>query len=151
MIDKGFKTFAHVATPLNLNNIRERHEGFVQCIKDNDLQFDKRLLKICNYDPLQAHNAVKCLIENFKVDAVFTSSDKITIDTCRALNDLMPNDNIITQFGFTNLSTADLISPPIISIKQPAFELGATTAEVLLHNIESAEYENWKTEDIIIN
>ena len=150
-IDKGAKKFAHITTPLVLRNIKDRYDGFLKCLDDNRIKFDKNLLKVCQFDPKEAEKAVVDIMENHDVDAIFTGSDRLTIDVFRSLKNLYAlKQKMIIQFGFSNHNIADLISPPIDVVKQPAYQIGVKTAEILLHNIESSSYNLWKKEDVKI-
>jgi LacI family transcriptional regulator len=151
IINQGAKSFAHITTPLSLKNIKERFDGFEKCLNDNKLPFNRNLLKVCNFDPKEADEAVKEIFNTNQIDAIFTGSDRITVDVCRAIKNLFPNgQNKIIQFGFSNLNITDLISPPLQAIRQPAFQMGVKTAENLLFNIESSSFSLWKNEDIKI-
>ncbi|HMP29989.1 MAG TPA: LacI family DNA-binding transcriptional regulator [Saprospiraceae bacterium] len=151
IIDKGAKIFAYITIPLILTNIQERYEGFLQCLKDNNLTFDDRFLKVCTFDPREAEAAAKEILLNHTIDAIFTISDRLTVEICRTIKKIN-NTNLrpVLHFGFTNLATADLLYPPVISISQPAFQLGVKTAENLLYNIESKSLISRKNDHIII-
>jgi LacI family transcriptional regulator len=151
IIDKGAKKIAHITTPLILKNIKERLDGFLKCLKDNKIDFENNLLKVCHFDPKEAEQAVIELLTNHEIDAIFTGSDRITVDVFRVLKNLFPEkqDKII-QFGFSNHNIVDLITPSIMVVKQPAFQLGTMTAQNLLHNIECKSYGSWKKEDVRI-
>jgi len=68
------------------------------------------------------------------------------IKTLKNHNIKIPDE--VGVIGFTETQMADLISPPLSSIKQPTYEIGKATAQLLLKQIES---ESMQPETIIMN
>ena len=151
LIEKGAKKIGHITTTTSLSNIKDRLEGFKKCLADHNMAFDGKLVRICSFDPAEATREVTDLYINHGIDAIFTGSDRITIDTCRALKNLFPDSGKgILLSGFTNSKEADLIDPPISVIKQPAFKMGIVAAETLIHNIEAKYSDQLIKKEIII-
>ena len=73
-----------------------------------------------------------------KPDAIFASADKLTTNSmryCRAKGIVIPDD--LALVGFSNLDLTDLLSPSLSVVRQPAFEMGEVSAELLIKTIES--------------
>jgi LacI family transcriptional regulator len=73
-----------------------------------------------------------------KPDAILTASDRITtscLTALKAAGKKIPDD--ISVIGFTNTNIADLFSPPLSAVRQPAFDMGQTATELLIQIIES--------------
>jgi LacI family transcriptional regulator len=71
-------------------------------------------------------------------DAIFASADKLTTNCFRLLRSngiAVPAD--MGLIGFSNSDLTELLDPPLSIIKQPAFEMGEISMELLLQLIES--------------
>jgi LacI family transcriptional regulator len=73
-----------------------------------------------------------------KPDAIFAGSDKLTIGCLKYLKEreIKVPDNVAV-IGFSNTDLTDLIDPPLSVIRQPAFEMGEASTELLLSLIKS--------------
>ena len=71
-----------------------------------------------------------------KPDALFTAGDRLTT-VCFAYLKRMKQKKELGFIGFTNSPLADLFSPSLSVIRQPAFEIGQSAIELLVQIIES--------------
>ncbi|MBD0378047.1 MAG: substrate-binding domain-containing protein, partial [Flavisolibacter sp.] len=71
-----------------------------------------------------------------KPDAIFTAGDRLTT-VCFASLKRMKQKKEVGFIGFTNSQLADLFSPALTAIRQPAFEIGQSAIELLIQIIES--------------
>jgi LacI family transcriptional regulator len=70
-------------------------------------------------------------------DAIFTANNLMTIGALHAIDEaglIVPDD--VGIVGFDDMSWASLVRPPLTSVAQPSYELGAETARLLLSRIE---------------
>jgi LacI family transcriptional regulator len=80
----------------------------------------------------------KLLTLKQKPDAIFTTSDKLTIGCMKTISRrglTIPDDIAIA--GFSNTDIAELINPPLTLVRQPAEEMGRAATELLVQLIES--------------
>ncbi len=89
------------------------------------------------YDEVE--NALNQLLKlKTKPDAIVASADKLTTNCLRyfkKLNIKVPDD--VALIGFSNLDLTDLLSPSLSVVRQPAFEMGQLSTELLIRQIES--------------
>jgi LacI family transcriptional regulator len=75
-------------------------------------------------------------------DAVFCTSDQKAIVVMRAIRDLgykIPDD--ISVLGFDNIDMSAYVDPPLSTISQPLYEMGALGAQKLINLIEGEKSE----------
>lgn len=140
LIDSGKSKIAHLTGPKNLSVMRERLDGYLSCLKDNNIEYCPKLVYHCDYGNRyeQEINQALADLSNHEYDAIFISGDKLTTAYLQALNDKTDDKlNAIPIAGFTNLTVANLFSPKISMVKQPAFDMGKKAAELLIKHIES--------------
>lgn len=142
LIDLGKRRIAHISSPLNLSITKERHAGYLACLQDHGIEVDQSLIRFCGFDPAQAHQTIKEVF-NYAPDAFFINSDRLTLNSLRAIKE---NHSIRTAesleiVGFTNFKHVGLFNPTMTSIRQPAEEIGAKTAELLIEKIEAKRFK----------
>lgn len=141
LIRSGTKKIALLANAPQLSITNERLSGYKKALIDYQIPFKPELVKNCykgGNDYQEVEDAVKELLAMpDKPDAIFISSDRISISCIRALKELKFNPQEITIVGFSNSDVVDLLQPSISYVRQKAFEMGRTAVEMLLKLIKS--------------
>lgn len=142
LIDSGYKKIAHLSSAAHLSISIERLEGYKAALKDNNIPFSESYVKNCNHGGMiykELEDAVKSLVNlKDRPDAIFSAGDRLTVSCLSALNAIgikIPEE--IALVGFSNSPLAELMSPSLTVVKQPAFEIGQTATELLIKLIES--------------
>jgi LacI family transcriptional regulator len=142
LIENGYKRIAHITSPPELSITHKRLEGYKKALGECNIPFEESLVKYCMHGGMhreEVEQVIKELLElNPKPDAIFTASDRITLYTLSILHNLgikIPCE--IAVAGFSNFSAPEIINPSLTVIKQPAFDLGRKSAELLIKLIES--------------
>lgn len=90
-------------------------------------------------------NTKKVLALSLKVNGIFSANDVAAIGAIKFLktkNINIPKD--IAIVGFSNEPISSVIEPPLTTINQSGFEIGKTSAELLISQItnKSLEFRN---------
>lgn len=142
LIDQGKKNIAILSNNVGLSISRDRMAGYVEALKDHNLPVKENMIKYCNLGGMkyaEVEDAMKELMKKRnKPDAIFAGSDKLTIGCLKYLKEreIKVPDNVAV-IGFSNTDLTDLIDPPLSVIRQPAFEMGEASTELLLSLIKS--------------
>lgn len=143
LINGGRKKIAHVTSPAYLSITTERLEGYKKALEDYGIPFDESYVKYCHHGGKvvsENEEAVQQLLDMAEPpDAIFTASDRITTGCLSVLkmnNIAIPET--IALVGFTNISVAELLNPPLTAVVQPALEMGQQASELLIKLIESS-------------
>ncbi|MES2808221.1 MAG: LacI family DNA-binding transcriptional regulator [Bacteroidota bacterium] len=141
LIKKGRKKIALLSNAPQLSITNERLSGYMKALADYHIPFRPELIRNCSKggnDYEEVEDAVKGLLAlHEKPDAIFISSDRISISCVRALKNLDFDPNEIAIAGFSNSDVVDLLHPSISYVRQKAFEMGQIAVEMLLKLIES--------------
>jgi LacI family transcriptional regulator len=142
LIQQGCRRIAHITNSPNLSITKERLEGYKKALEQNNLPFDDKLVQYCHHGGMiyaEIEEAVGRLLKaKQRPDAILTASDRITTSCLKALKNEdinIPADLLL--IGFTNTNMAELFSPPLSAVRQPAFEMGQVAIELLIQIIES--------------
>jgi len=137
LIDHGHQRIATIAGPPHLTSAIERLKGFRRALKEASLPLSARYIVHGQFDRASGFDAaLKLLRPAPRPTAIFAGNDLMAMGALMALRELglhCPEDVSIT--GFDNIDTADLLHPPLTSVQQPVYRLGATAAELLIQRI----------------
>jgi LacI family transcriptional regulator len=140
LVYQGYKKIAHVTSSPYLSISMERLNGYKAALEKHNLPFNEALIRYCNHGGMIAQEVEDAITSLFKAkakpDAIFTAGDRLTT-VCFGFLKRMKQKKEVGFAGFTNSQLADLFSPPLTVIQQPAFEIGQTATELLIQMIES--------------
>jgi|SRR5690625_271049 len=152
LIQNGYNKIGHITIRSPFSITTDRLKGYKKALADSAIKYNSDYVKFCQYDSTEqldatVSNALKELMALPEPpSALFTGSDQIStraIGIIQKLGLKIPGD--IALIGFTNTKMAELLSPSLSSIYQPAYTIGYKAAEVLVQQIESKnkniEYE----------
>ena len=141
LIGSGHKKIALLANAPQLSITNERLSGYKKALANHHISFRPELVKNCykgGSDYQEVEDAVKELLALAdKPNAIFISSDRISISCIRALKKIKFDPQKIMIVGFSNSDIVDLLQPSISYVRQKAFEMGRTAVEMLLKLINS--------------
>lgn len=141
LIKNGYKRIAIVSSAEHLSISKERIGGYKQALLDNALSIKDNLIKFCPFGGL-VYDEIALVMDKLmkakaKPDAIFSTGDKITTNVlhyCKTKGIHIPHT--LAVIGFSNLDLTELLSPPLSVIRQPAFQIGKISAELLINMIE---------------
>lgn len=142
LINEGYTKIAHLTNSNNLLISKERLNGYKAALDKYQIDFKPEYLKYCDHGGMiqeEVDIAVKELLDLEKrPEAMFIAGDRLTTGCLYLLKRLgmkVPDDMAIA--GFTNSDVAELFSPPLSVVRQPAFQIGQVATEMLIKIIES--------------
>ncbi|MCE7064503.1 LacI family DNA-binding transcriptional regulator [Dyadobacter sp. CY326] len=147
LIKSGRKRIAHLTSPIYLSITAERLAGYKQALEDNGIAFDESYVKYCYHGGKvvsENETAVQEMLELPEPpDAIFTASDRLTTGCMAVLQkNKIKIPEQIAIVGFTNISVAELLNPPLTAVVQPAMEMGQQAVDLLIRLIEHPQKTN---------
>jgi LacI family transcriptional regulator len=144
LIFEGYKKIAHITSSPYLSITNERLQGYREALDKHGIAYNETLVKHCNHGGMiaqEAEDAIHALFkEKVKPDAIFTAGDRLT-SVCFGVLKRMKQKKELGFIGFSNTQVADLFSPTLSVVRQPAFDIGQQAIELLIQNIESKRPE----------
>ncbi|MBI9105698.1 MAG: LacI family DNA-binding transcriptional regulator [Spirochaetales bacterium] len=109
----------------------ERFRGYLDALKEADVEYDSNLVVICSYGFKDGQQAARDLLSRcIAFDAIVTASDTVAcgvINTLRAQGIQIPSD--VSILGYGNLEIGSIITPQLTSIHQDMFALGVESVK----------------------
>ncbi len=151
LIQSGCKNIAYLSVSEKLSIDYKRMQGYLEALDKHNIKFDKSKIVKCTNDDKANYKRIRKLLSGpGKVDGVFASIEKLglmTYSVCRELNLNIPRQ--VKVICFSNLATADFLSPPLTTITQPANEMGVAAASQLFKYLDKKGAQMFN-ENIII-
>lgn len=142
LIKAGYKRIANLAGSEYLSITKERLTGYRQALEAHGRSFDESYVQHCLHGGMvyaEVEQALDLLLkQKEKPDAIIGCADKLTTNCLRYFKKnkiKVPDD--IALVGFSNLDLTDLLSPSLTVVRQPAFEMGQVSTDLLIQLIES--------------
>lgn len=137
LIAAGHRRIAIITGPLELVNARLRLEGYKRALSEHHLRLKEALIRQGKFDMQSGYEQATELLKLPKrPSASFVSNGLMTTGVLRALREASmrcPQDMALVSFD--DLEWFHLSHPSITAVAQPAYELGAIAAELLVKRI----------------
>ena len=123
---------------------RFRWESIADAARNRDITIDEKLITVLervNPSPEIGYVAAKNLLDQTNdFTAIFAFNDISAIGAIRALEEAglhVPED--VSVLGFDNIHVAAYHRPALTTIRQPLFEMGNLSAQILINNLSRLE------------
>jgi LacI family transcriptional regulator len=141
LIDMGHTSIAHVTGNLSHQDACERRDGYLQALKDAGLPAQPHLIVEGDYaEPAAVVGMERLLASEYgrAFTALFAANDQTAAGARLALyrqGIRVPED--VSIIGFDDLPGSRYMTPPLTTIRQPAFQMGEEAAQLVLKLIEN--------------
>ncbi len=139
LLDAGHRRIAHIGGPRDLFSARERFAGYARALTEAGVSVDDGLVRFGDYDRATGLSAVRDLLAGAsRPTAVFTGSDYIAIGVIAGLREAgLSSPRDVSLASFDDMPFADLLDPPLTTVRQPIEELGREGVRTLLAQIRT--------------
>jgi LacI family transcriptional regulator len=134
LIEGGHRQIAFISGDLAHPDANERLRGYRHALEQAGLAFNPALVMAGDYTEHSGLLAVDRLLQSGqRFSAIFAANDQMAAGAALALQRRalrVPDD--ISIVGFDDLPTSPYASPPLTSVRQPAFDIGSLAASAML-------------------
>lgn len=137
LLEHGHRSIGIVTGPLATASAQERLEGCRAALQAAGLQLDPELVREGNFDVPSGYQQTQILLQGQpRPTALFVCNGPMAIGAVRALNDAeVRYPDQIAVMSFDDMESFELLRPGLTAIAQPAYEMGARAASLLLERI----------------
>lgn len=137
LIDMGHKRIVFMSGALKFQLDRDRLKGYKKALLENNIKFDKDLVKEGFFNFNKASSALNLLLEQKKPFSAIVASDDVMALACITLlkekGMVVPDD--ISVIGFNDMLLVPVASPTLSSMRLPLADIGKEAAHMLLEII----------------
>ncbi|MDL2237772.1 LacI family transcriptional regulator [Christensenellaceae bacterium OttesenSCG-928-K19] len=138
LIERGRKRIAFAAEKAGILAMKDRFEGYKRALKEAGLPVDDAIVlrdETLQYRFDAGHDYGKQLVAK-KIDGIFASTDMVALGVLRSFADQgikVPDD--IAVVGYDDIPLAELATPALTTMSQPAEKVAKAAMEQLLVQI----------------
>lgn len=133
LIELGHTHIGTITGGIDSEIARDRQRGYELALREANLPADPDYIVNCpDYSVKNGFNAMKHLLENTPVTAVFAGNDSLAIGAMKCAQSMglrIPED--LSVIGFDGLSVGELVSPTLSTVNVSSYDLGYMSMERL--------------------
>ncbi len=130
----GHRRIAYIGGPHSLSVARERRRGYRQALRDFNMRPDPSLIVAGDFRVDGGRAAVRRLLARRRAFTAVVAANDLTaigaMEALRAAGRRIPDD--VAVVGFDDIPFAAFVDPPLTTVAQPTYRLGALAMERLL-------------------
>lgn len=143
LIEQGCRKISFLVIDKEHSIGKERYRGYTEALKANNLPLVENLIIDCSNSYEKNFVILQDLFTTNKPDAVFASVERLAFSTyyvCKHLKLQIPKD--LKVVAFSSLQIAELLSPSLSTIVQPAEQIGKEAAHLLLQHLHNNQQDS---------
>lgn len=133
LIQNNHKKILFIPGPKNSDSAKKRFKAYLDIMKSKKLKLDERDLYFGDFSIEHGFETINKINNISKYTAIFCCNDLIALGAMAALNKKqinVPKD--ISIIGVDDIELSKIASPPLTTMKQPAYELGVSSCSMLI-------------------
>lgn len=149
LIKTGCKNIIHLSGPQNLLIGRNRKNGYIRALTENNMPVKESNIVKCDTAPEASLIVPELLKRTEKPDGIFAVNDLTAAEAMRVvkLNGFRVPDDI-SLVGFTSGMISDLTDPALTSVEQHGYIVGREAVSLLIDYIENRKEHKFQTKII---
>lgn len=146
LLDNGYKKIGYVSAPMEMQSIKDRYRGYIDALEESKVPFDESIVYFSNlirgeWDLTESGKLIeKIMSKKNHPDALFIISDTVSMAAIQIIKKMglrIPED--VGIVGFDDRRICKYLDPPLTSVFQPKYEMGARGMDLLIKIIEGQE------------
>ncbi|WDL96094.1 LacI family DNA-binding transcriptional regulator [Alicyclobacillus sp. ALC3] len=141
LLEMGNRRIVFVGGPADSFDAELRYRGYAKAMGEFSALVSKRFDYNGQFTEQGGYTVGKVLGAQPELpDAIFASNDEMALGILRAFEEKgirVPDD--VALAGFDNIRIAEYVRPPLTTVQQPMYEMGAVAAQLLLQALSGSK------------
>ncbi|KMJ58902.1 LacI family transcriptional regulator [Bacillus sp. LL01] len=133
LINKGHREIGFVSGPRDSHDNQMRFNGYMDALNQHGIRFQNKWKVFGDFTRESGYRATKMLIAQRQLpEAIFYANDEMAIGGLQAFKEnkiSVPSD--VSIIGYDDIQLAEYVDPPLTTIRQPKYEVGALAVHVV--------------------
>lgn len=138
LISMGHRCIATITGPLHVPNAIQRLAGYKRALAESAIEVSPEYVQEGRFERISGYQKAQTLLRLVpRPTAIFAANDLIALGILAALREgriSCPEE--MSVIGFDDLEVTFFTDPPLTTVAQPAYQLGAKAATVLLSRLK---------------
>ncbi len=135
LLDLGHRRIGHISNaPFSYASSSDRREGYRRALLEAGIAYDEALVLAGEFTASSGYAPMQALLDlPYPPTAVFVGSDVVALGAMEAVRERglrIPDD--ISLIGFDDILYARYTTPPLTTVRIPAYDLGRSAGSLLL-------------------
>lgn len=146
LIEQGHRRIGIIEGKKGFHSTELRASGYADALSEAGIALLPEYQVIGNYVMEGGYEAMRQLLSNTDITAVFCCNDDMAIGALKAAHDAgyrVPEE--LSLIGFDDIRFSAYTSPPLTTVRRPIEQMGRSGAERLLKCLETGEHLERKT------
>lgn len=134
LIDRGCRKIAFISA--NYSAKYDRYQGYCSALEEAGIALDPLRVYQDHYDVKTGYEGMQVILGRSQIDGVVCGNDMIAVGVLNALKERkieIPQQ--VKVIGFDDIYLSRYLSPPLTTVYQPAYQMGASAAKMLIDHI----------------
>jgi LacI family transcriptional regulator len=143
LIDLGHRRIGYISAPLDLMFASHRLQGYKEALNSNDIPFDEMIVIVGALTERSGHAAGSDLLaRDDPPSAIIACNDLMGLGVVSAAQGLgLTVGRDVAVAGFDDVPLSEHAHPPLTTVRQPIYEIGQRTCEMLIHLLQNEKLE----------
>ncbi|MCY9693594.1 LacI family DNA-binding transcriptional regulator [Paenibacillus alginolyticus] len=142
LVELGHREIAFINGSAHAVDSYDRLEGYLKALREHHIPFRPELIEIGNFNETGGYEAIHRLFaKKIPFTAVYSANDEMALGVYRACSELgiqIPMQ--LAVVGVDNNRISKYITPPLSTVNQPKYTMGALLVEKLIDMMNENEY-----------
>lgn len=151
LVDRTRSRIYFINGPRNFHPASIRLEGFKKALEKNNIEFNNKLVIYGDNSMEGGYNSFKKLLEIARPPfGLLCCSDFIAIGVLKSIREhglKVPED--VSLVGYDDVELLDYLEPPLSTVKQARYSIGAQGAEIIIKMLEDSTRYKHKYEVVL--
>lgn len=149
LIENGHKKIATITGPLSSKPGKDRYEGYIKALQDNELPIEKKYIESGNFFKEKSYELAKKLMEQEEPPtAIFCANNLTTLGTMKCISEKKLHvGKDISVVSFDDIEEFKYVGINITSVNRPVKYMGMEAMNMLIYKIKNKENSR-RTDDI---
>jgi LacI family transcriptional regulator len=138
LIRKGCKRISFLGASSSISIFNKRENGFKKALQDHKIKSQAASVERCEGSAAETLQIIRRILKRKnRPDGIVASTERLATQVYRVAQEYkihIPRQ--LKVISFTNMPTADILSPSLTTVTQPAYEMGRQAARLLFSRIE---------------
>ncbi len=140
LLAQGCRRIVHFTGPLNMQVAKNRLAGYRDAIEELGASVQEGLVVESGINCEDGYEATRRILAEMSPlpDAIFCFNDNLAIGAMKALKEAgkrIPENIALVGFSETEMST--VVEPPLTTVAQPRYRMGAEAAKIMVEQIKT--------------
>lgn len=143
LLSLSHKKIGCITGPEHINNSKDRLNGYKKALKEAGIKVEDKYIQTGDYQIEGGYEAAATLLKQGEVTAIFALNDLMAFGVYQIANETgvnIPED--VSVVGFDNIKYNNILHPKLTTVKQPIYNIGETSTNMLIEIIENSDKQN---------